>query len=46
VALNYINKNNLQDMDARFDVVAVHISEAGERVELIKNAFELSSRYS
>ncbi|MEW6615759.1 MAG: YraN family protein [Thermodesulfobacteriota bacterium] len=46
VALNYINKNDLQNMDARFDVVAVQISEEGEKVELIKNAFELSSRYS
>jgi len=46
VALNYINKNNLQNLDARFDVVAVHISEGGEKVELIKNAFELSPRYS
>lgn len=46
VALNYINKNDLQDMDARFDVVAVQISPEGEKVELIKNAFELSPRYS
>ena len=46
VALNYISKNNLQNLDARFDVVAVQISDEGERVELIKNAFELSPRYS
>lgn len=46
VALNYINKNNLQSTDARFDVVAVQISDEGERVELIKNAFELSPHYS
>jgi putative endonuclease len=46
VALNYISKNNLQNLDARFDVVAVQISEEGEKVELIKNAFELSPRYS
>lgn len=45
VALEYINKNNLQDVDARFDVIAVQISPEGEKVELIKNAFDLSQHY-
>jgi len=46
VALSYLNKNNLQNMDARFDVLAIHISQEGEKVELIKNAFDLSPFYS
>ncbi len=45
VALEYINKNNLQDVDARFDVIAVQISPEGEKVELIKNAFDLIQHY-
>ena len=44
-ALHYIIKNNLQNADARFDVVAIQLSSEGERVELIKNAFELSPYY-
>ncbi|MFH2011202.1 MAG: hypothetical protein ABIJ37_00630 [Pseudomonadota bacterium] len=46
VALYYINKNNPQNLDARFDVVTVQISEEGEKVELIKNAFEVSPYYA
>jgi len=46
VALSYLNKNNLQNIDARFDVLAIHISGEGEKVELIKNAFDLSPFYS
>ena len=45
VALSYINKNNLQNIDARFDVVAIQLSPEGEKVDLIKDAFELSSYY-
>ena len=45
VALNYINKKNLNNTEARFDVVAIRISPEGETVELIKNAFELSPSY-
>ncbi|MFH2011210.1 MAG: YraN family protein [Pseudomonadota bacterium] len=46
VALDYINKKNIQNLDTRFDVVTVQISEEGEKVELIKDAFELSPCYS
>ncbi|MDY7032899.1 MAG: YraN family protein [Thermodesulfobacteriota bacterium] len=45
-ALNYISQNNLHNMDARFDVVAVQLSFDEEKVELIKNAFELSPYYA
>jgi len=46
VALEYINKNDMHDIDARFDVLAVQVSPEGEKIELIKNAFELSPYYS
>jgi len=42
VALHFINKYNAQDKQARFDVVAVYLSPQEERVELIKDAFELA----
>jgi putative endonuclease len=45
VALYYIIKNNLQDVDARFDVIAIQLSSEGKRIELIKNAFDLSPYY-
>ena len=42
VALEFINKHNVHHMKARFDVVAVFLLPQKERVELIKNAFELT----
>lgn len=44
VALEFINKHNVHHMEARFDVVAVYLLPQKERVELIKNAFELTIR--
>jgi putative endonuclease len=44
VALEFINRHNAHHMKARFDVVAVSILPQGERVELIKDAFELAIR--
>jgi putative endonuclease len=41
VALAYLNQNHLHDIEARFDVIAVTLSPGDERVELIKDAFEL-----
>lgn len=41
VALTYLSQNNLHDTKARFDVVAVTLSPDHEKVELIKDAFEL-----
>ena len=44
VALEFINKHNVHHMKARFDVVAVYLLPQKERVELIKDAFELTIR--
>ena len=44
-AVNYISQNNLHNVNARFDVVAVQLSVDEEKVELIKDAFELSPYY-
>jgi putative endonuclease len=41
VALTYLNQNHLHDTRARFDVIGVTLSPGEERVELIKDAFEL-----
>jgi putative endonuclease len=42
-ALNYINEHNLNDRNARFDVVAVSFFKEVDRVRLIKDAFDLTS---
>jgi len=42
VAMEFIQRYNLEDRDARFDVVAIRLSPDGYRVDLIKNAFDLS----
>jgi putative endonuclease len=42
VAFFYLQKNRLFDRDARFDVVAIEMVAGNNRIELIKNAFELS----
>ena len=44
VALEFINKYDAHHMKARFDVVAVYLLSQKERVELIKDAFELTIR--
>ena len=41
VALTFLNQNRLHDTRARFDVIGVTLSPKGERVELIRDAFEL-----
>jgi putative endonuclease len=41
VALNYLNEKRLNDVKARFDVVAILLGQKGEEIELIKDAFEL-----
>ena len=41
VALNYLKEKQLEDVKARFDVVAILLEEKGEQIELIKDAFEL-----
>lgn len=42
-ALFYLQKHRLFNRDARFDVVAVEIDSGKERVNLIQNAFEIST---
>jgi putative endonuclease len=42
VALAYLKSRDLWDTKARFDVVAIRVSEGKEEVEIIKDAFELA----
>ena len=42
IALSYMNEHNLNDCNARFDVVAVRFFKGAGRVRLIKNAFDLN----
>lgn len=42
VAFFYLQENRLFDRDARFDVVAIYVDQGKKRIELIRNAFELS----
>lgn len=47
LALMYIKKYSLQQRDARFDVVGVKFKDIDLfEIELLKNAFELWSKYS
>jgi len=41
VALNYLKEKQLEDVKARFDVVAILLKQKGEEIELIKDAFDL-----
>ncbi|MBW1704393.1 MAG: YraN family protein [Deltaproteobacteria bacterium] len=40
VALFYMKSNNLNEVRARFDVVAVSLAGGDQQVEVIRNAFE------
>ncbi len=42
VALNYLKEKKLEDVKARFDVVAILLEQKGEKIELIKDAFDLN----
>ena len=42
VALNYLQEKGLADHNARFDIVAVKSTPQGNRVQIIKNAFDLA----
>jgi len=42
VALNYLQEKKLTDHNARFDVVAIRFMPQGNRVKIIKDAFDLS----
>lgn len=41
VALHYLNQKKLNNIPARFDVVAIELIASAPHVELIRNAFEL-----
>ena len=41
VALNYLKEKGLEDVKARFDVVAILLGQKREEIELIKDAFDL-----
>jgi putative endonuclease len=41
IALHYLTEKHLRHRPARFDVVAVKLQPADDRIELIRNAFEL-----
>lgn len=41
-ALEYLKKNRKMGAKARFDVVAVHAGSEEDRIEIIRNAFELA----
>ncbi|MBN1105789.1 MAG: YraN family protein [Deltaproteobacteria bacterium] len=42
VALAYMKANECCDTKARFDVVAVHLGREGNRIEVVKDAFDLA----
>ncbi|TFG90433.1 MAG: YraN family protein [Syntrophobacterales bacterium] len=42
VALHYLQEEGLGDHNARFDVVAIRFIPQGTRIQLIRNAFDLS----
>jgi Holliday junction resolvase-like predicted endonuclease len=41
VALNYLKEKHLENVKARFDVVAILLGQKGEEIELVRDAFEL-----
>ena len=41
VALYFLKEKQLEDMKARFDVVAILLGPKGKEIELIKDAFDL-----
>ena len=47
VAINFLKNNNLLEKKARFDVIAItYLEKDNPRLDLIKDAFELDSRYA
>lgn len=42
IAQHYLTEHHLANQPARFDVVAVRVAPGGSRVELIRDAFELT----
>jgi putative endonuclease len=42
LALDYLKRHTLMDQSARFDVVAIDGDQGQEKIELIRNAFDLA----
>jgi putative endonuclease len=42
VALDYLKQHALSDQPARFDVIAIDLEQGEEKVELVRNAFDLA----
>jgi putative endonuclease len=42
VCIHYLSEKRLHSRQVRFDVVAIRMTPAGNRAELIRNAFEFS----
>lgn len=42
VALNFLKEKKIEDVKARFDVVAILLGPKGEEIELIRDAFDLN----
>lgn len=45
IALFYLQENNMPDVNARFDIIAVYIDSGMPHVELIRDAFDLQAGY-
>jgi putative endonuclease len=45
IALFYLHEKKITDVNARFDIVAVHIDSGEPLVELIRDAFDLCPGY-
>ena len=45
IAFFYLQLNRLFHREARFDVVSIELDSGKERIELIRNAFEISEKY-
>ncbi len=43
VALEYLKRNGLSSVKARFDVVAIKLDKDSNRIEVVKNAFDSPS---
>ena len=40
LALEYVAAHHLMDCPCRFDVVSIHLEQAGHRIEVFQNAFD------
>lgn len=45
-ALSFLKENKLLDKKARFDVIAITLQEDSPKIDLIRDAFELDSKFT